>query len=169
MSTSKFPATSIGRSAGRQISSPSTEDPLSTTATTATATTNYVPYTPRQRVVTTGSSTTGTVQSVNVISAESREGSINGGNGGSGLGAADRLQMMQAGVDAGSTGRAIVERLIEVGHGDDEWRDIWAALTGENKVSPVRYLRLNANDKIANITTTTRSPRRQGQDNAWSR
>ncbi|KAF9006831.1 hypothetical protein BDZ89DRAFT_1079548 [Hymenopellis radicata] len=148
MSSSKFPATSIGRSSGRQIASTSTEDPLSITPTAAT--TNYVPYTPRQRVVTTGSSTTGTVQSVNVTSVEGREGSINGGNSGSGLGAADRLQMMQAGVDAGSTGRAMVERLIEVGYGDEEWRDVWAALTSENK--PTLILPLEVSDDKDKIT-----------------
>ena len=128
-----FPATSIGRS-GTLARTPSSESltahpllsPGSSPSSIALDTTQgqrYVPYTPRQRAT---AASTGTV---NVSSSPSSSGGD----------ATSRLQMMNLksaaqgiGLDAGSVGWAILEKLVE-GPGD-EWVEIWNVIT-THKVS----------------------------------
>lgn len=147
---SLFPPSSIGRSLGTLTrssshesltahpllspalagsSSPSTSSSTSGDATAGAGTVSsaprYVPYTPRQRVAT--STTTGTtVQST--IQASPQQQSFQGD-------ATSKLQMMnlkaaaqKGGLDAASTGWAILEKLgTETDHGS-EWNKIWSAI-----------------------------------------
>lgn len=95
--------------------SPASSDP--------TAAPRYVPYTPRQRVATTSTTTTGTT-ALSSPPPHSFQGD-----------ATSKLQLMnlkaaaqKGGLDAASTGWAILEKLGTEGDHGPEWNRIWAAL-----------------------------------------
>lgn len=143
-----FPSGSIGRIHGSQLqraSSPSpslTREPLTahpllspTPSSTAVNTTGsaevhgvstaprYVPYTPRHR---TAAATTGTsLQSSVTVSPQQQNG-----------GATSKLQLMNlkagaqsVGLDTGSVGWEILEKLVGEHDHSPDWNDIWTALT----------------------------------------
>ena len=141
-----FPATSIGRTAGNRLQSPGVEThPLLTPRPASPAhsdhgsitggaslnnvhTTRYVPYTPRQRVTPTAA-TTGTT--VHPSSPQHH----------SGLDATSKLQLMHLkaaaqtmGLDSGTLGWAMLERLVLDAEVGDEWTEVWNAITS-GKVS----------------------------------
>jgi hypothetical protein len=149
-----FPATSIGRSPSPvgvprtgSYESLSAHPLLSSTPSYAgvsadqangsnTTPPKYVPYTPRQRGIP-SSATTGTTLQPSVVSVSPQHAS--GGD------AKSKLQLMSlkaaaqgAGLDTGSIGWAILERLVEGEHGP-EWAQIWEAITTE-KVCTSSYL-----------------------------
>ncbi|ETW79165.1 hypothetical protein HETIRDRAFT_420333 [Heterobasidion irregulare TC 32-1] len=143
-----FPSGSIGRVHGSQLqraSSPSpslTREPLTahpllspTPSSTAVNTADsvevhgvstaprYVPYTPRHR---TAAATTGTsLQSSVTVSPQQQNG-----------GATSKLQLMNlkagaqsVGLDTGSVGWEILEKLVGEHNHSPDWSDIWTALT----------------------------------------
>ncbi|KZT07540.1 uncharacterized protein LAESUDRAFT_725000 [Laetiporus sulphureus 93-53] len=138
-----FPPASIGRTSSPVprvashenlpthplLSPPAPSSPTSATfiETATSGPPRYVPYTPRQRVVPT-SATTGATMHPN-ISPQQQQSAYHGD-------ATSKLQLMnlkaaaqRIGLDAGSTGWAILERLgSETDHGP-EWNDIWNALS----------------------------------------
>ncbi|THH32050.1 hypothetical protein EUX98_g2138 [Antrodiella citrinella] len=111
------------------MTSTGTGDATTTASSPTAPTPRYVPYTPRQRpaVTTTGTTTTGTMHST--VQASSQPHPFHGD-------ATSKLQLMNlkaaaqtGGLDAASTGWAILERLgTETDH-SAEWNDIWTALS----------------------------------------
>lgn len=144
----QFPSTSIGRAQGARLQSTSSHEahPLLSTSPTISehnsgiATTvlsgnpRYVPYTPRQRVAPTAT-TTGTT--VHPSSPQAYQGD-----------ATSKLQLMNMkaaaqsiGLDTGTVGWAMLEKLVlESDHGE-EWAEIWNIITS-GKVSSCRFLSL---------------------------
>jgi len=143
---SDFPATSIGRSSGARLQQPSaaheahpllSPGPASPTPSElghsgpgsgagATLSVNngpkYVPYTPRQRVTPTAA-TTGTT--VHPSSPQHQQGD-----------ATSKLQLMHLkaaaqgiGLDSGTLGWLILEKLVLSVEISDEWIEIWSAIT----------------------------------------
>ncbi|KAF8159896.1 hypothetical protein B0H34DRAFT_705261 [Crassisporium funariophilum] len=141
----EFPATSIGRSSGARLQQaaaaheahpllspgviPSTPDtspsgPLSGNGATLSVngTPKYVPYTPRQRVTPT-SATTGTT--VHPPSPQQHQGD-----------ATSKLQLMHLkaaaqniGLDSGTLGWSILEKLVLDGDVNEEWSEVCNAIT----------------------------------------
>ncbi len=139
----EFPATSIGRTAGTRIqnavsgleahpllsprpASPAPSEHGSITGSSASVNNNvpprYVPYTPRQRVTPTAA-TTGTT--VHPSSPQHLSGD-----------ATSKLQLMHLkaaaqmiGLDSGTLGWAMLEKLVLDVEVSDEWTDIWNAIT----------------------------------------
>lgn len=147
---SLFPAGSIGRSQGPQFQrsasptpsltrepltahpllspTPSTSQVNTVPATTSetthlSATPRYVPYTPRHR---TAAATTGTtLQSSQPVAPQQQGG-----------GATNKLQLMNLkasaqsiGLDTGSIGWEMLEKLVGEHDHTPDWNDIWTALT----------------------------------------
>ncbi|KAG5642108.1 hypothetical protein DXG03_003607 [Asterophora parasitica] len=133
-----FPATSVGRSQGSVLQRVGSNDsmaahpllssnhsfsPTNDRSSPTTSNTRYVPYTPRQRVNPTAA-TTGTT--VHPSSPQHQQGD-----------ATSKLQLVNLkaaaqniGLDAGSIGWAILEKLVHVSdHHDAEWTEIWTAVT----------------------------------------
>ncbi|EGN91890.1 hypothetical protein SERLA73DRAFT_118025 [Serpula lacrymans var. lacrymans S7.3] len=110
-------------SSSTSLISPPPEQNINAAPTTAAA--KYVPYTPRQRVVTT-SATTGTTLHPSVsVSPQQPQG-----------GATSKLQLMNLkaaaqglGLDIGSVGWAILEKLTTEGEVSDDWSEVWNILT----------------------------------------
>jgi len=139
----EFPATSIGRTAGTRIqnadsgleahpllsprpASPAPSEHGSITGSSASVNNNlpprYVPYTPRQRVTPTAA-TTGTT--VHPPSPQHLSGD-----------ATSKLQLMHLkaaaqiiGLDSGTLGWAMLEKLVLDVEVSDEWTEIWNAIT----------------------------------------
>ncbi|KAJ7057111.1 hypothetical protein C8F01DRAFT_1061395 [Mycena amicta] len=131
-----FPAVSIGKSTGHTASEILTAHPLLSPSSPNHSSDakqrspspsrngpHYVPYTPRQRAPPTGLTTTGmTAHSSVAAPAPHQQG-----------GATSKLQMVNlkaaaqnVGLDAGSVGWAILEKLVASEGG--EWTEIWSAL-----------------------------------------
>jgi len=135
-----FPATSIGRTSGARVQeahpllsprpgSPAPSEHGSLTGSSAggatlsvNGTTRYVPYTPRQRVTPT-SATTGTT--VHPPSPQYQTGD-----------ATSKLQLMHLkaaaqalGLDSGTLGWGILEKLVSDAEGNEEWTEVWNAIT----------------------------------------
>lgn len=94
---------------------------------TSIPTTRYVPYTPRQRGTPT-SATTGTIMHSNVQASPQGQSQHSD--------ATSKLQLMnlkaatqKGGLDAASTGWAILEKLGTESDHRTEWNEIWSALT----------------------------------------
>ncbi|PBK86415.1 hypothetical protein ARMGADRAFT_1169145 [Armillaria gallica] len=123
-----FPATSIGRTQGRLLSrTPSNESlaahPL--LSPTGDSPQRYVPYTPRQRLPTTTATTTTNVQPSASTSNTQHQGD-----------ATSKLQLMNLkaaaqniGLDTGTVGWAILEKLASETESAEEWVDVWSAVT----------------------------------------
>ncbi|KAK0499075.1 hypothetical protein EDD18DRAFT_1250628 [Armillaria luteobubalina] len=123
-----FPATSIGRTQGRLLSrTPSNESltahPL--LSPTGDSPQRYVPYTPRQRLPTTTATTT-----TNVLPSASTSNTQHQGD------ATSKLQLMNLkaaaqsiGLDTGTVGWAILEKLASETESAEEWVDVWSAVT----------------------------------------
>ncbi|KAI0796140.1 hypothetical protein C8Q75DRAFT_745384 [Abortiporus biennis] len=108
------------------VQSTTVDNQLPLSPTTPTPTTRYVPYTPRQRGAPT-SATTGTTMHSS-IQASPQAQSFHGD-------ATTKLQLMnlkaaaqKGGLDAASTGWAILEKLGTEADHSTEWNDIWNAL-----------------------------------------
>ncbi|KAK0484425.1 hypothetical protein IW261DRAFT_1549253 [Armillaria novae-zelandiae] len=122
-----FPATSIGRTQGRLLSrTPSNESltahPL--LSPTGDSPQRYVPYTPRQRLPTTTATTT-----TNVLPSASTSNTQHQGD------ATSKLQLMNLkaaaqsiGLDTGTVGWAILEKLASETESAEEWVDVWSAV-----------------------------------------
>ncbi len=133
-----FPATSIGRTQGHLLSrTPSNESltahPL--LSPTGDSPQRYVPYTPRQRLPTTTATTT-----TNVLPSASTSNTQHQGD------ATSKLQLMNLkaaaqniGLDTGTVGWAILEKLASETESVEEWVDIWSAVTN-GKVRTVAVL-----------------------------
>ncbi|KAH7919350.1 hypothetical protein BV22DRAFT_1123345 [Leucogyrophana mollusca] len=139
-----FPATSIGRVQGANIvrsasreslsahpllspgpSSSSSPNPDQHHREASSSTPRYVPYTPRQRVVTTSATTGTTAQPSVSVAPQQPQG-----------GATSKLQLTNLkaaaqgiGLDTGSLGWAMLEKLTYEGDASDEWSEIWIAIT----------------------------------------
>lgn len=143
-----FPATSIGRSQGARLQSTSSHEahPLLSASpttpehgsfTTPTTVVNgnprYVPYTPRQRVAPTAT-TTGTT--VHPSSPQGYQGD-----------ATSKLQLMNMkaaaqsiGLDTGTVGWAMLEKLVLENDQGEEWAEIWNVVTsGKVSARRIRY------------------------------
>lgn len=150
-----FPVTSIGRSSGARIQlasaaheahpllspgpSPTPASEQAAGGAGATLSTNggprYVPYTPRQRVTPT-SATTGTT--VHPPSPQQHQGD-----------ATSKLQIMHLkaaaqsiGLDSGTLGWAILEKLVLEPEVSEEWVEVWSAITSGKVCSVVDMLTL---------------------------
>ncbi|KAG7445337.1 uncharacterized protein BT62DRAFT_1077021 [Guyanagaster necrorhizus] len=122
-----FPTTSIGRTQSRLLSrTPSNESltahPL--LSPTGDSAQRYVPYTPRQRLPTTTATTT------NVLPSASSSNIQHQGD------ATSKLQLMNLkaaaqniGLDTGTIGWAILEKLTSETENAEEWVDVWSAVT----------------------------------------
>ncbi|KAJ7768683.1 hypothetical protein DFH07DRAFT_902521 [Mycena maculata] len=137
-----FPAVSIGRSQGQTTSSESlTAHPLLSPSPTTpnppehggqrshspSNAPRYVPYTPRQRGTPTAATTTGMTTHPSVVASASHQHQG---------GATSKLQLMNlkaaaqnVGLDTGSVGWAILEKLVAVASEGGEWAEIWSALS----------------------------------------
>ncbi|KAK0205608.1 hypothetical protein DFS33DRAFT_1502657 [Desarmillaria ectypa] len=141
-----FPATSIGRTQGRLLSrTPSNESltahPLLSPA--ADSPQRYVPYTPRQRLPTTTATTT-----ANVLPSASSSSTQHQGD------ATSKLQLMNLkaaaqniGLDTGTVGWAILEKLASETESAEEWIDVWSAVTN-GKATLLLPLEPATNEKI---------------------
>ena len=133
----EFPATSIGRTSGMRLQTPA-HDPLSSPrpvsptpsdpgAISGGATLSisgnpkYVPYTPRQRVL----PTSATTAIAHPPSPQQHQGD-----------AATKLQFMQLkaaaqniGLDSGTVGWSILEKLVSHCDHSEEWMEIYSAIT----------------------------------------
>lgn len=138
-----FPSTSIGRTQGtRLVRTPSHESltahpllspsnsgpasPESSVSGTTNGAPRYVPYTPRQRAPPTAA-TTGTTLTLPSVAASSQQHQGD---------ATSKLQLMNlkaaaqnGGLDTGSMGWAILEKLVLENDQWAEWTEIWSALT----------------------------------------
>ncbi|KAJ3503372.1 hypothetical protein NLJ89_g8464 [Agrocybe chaxingu] len=129
-----FPATSIGRSSGARLQqaaaaheahpllSPTPSEQNLASGTTANGAPRYVPYTPRQRVTPTAA-TTGTT--VHPPSPQQHQGD-----------ATSKLQLMHLkaaaqaiGLDSGTLGWAMLEKLVIDVESSDEWTEVWTVIT----------------------------------------
>ncbi|KAG6820412.1 hypothetical protein H0H93_000658 [Arthromyces matolae] len=143
-----FPATSIGRTGGSQIQRvPSNEllaaHPLlspghSFDSASGPASPRYVPYTPRQRVSPTAATTGTTIHPP----SPQHQGE-----------ATSKLQLVNLkaaaqniGLDAGSVGWAILEKLVqENDHQDSEWTEILTSVTSGKLTAQTFHLHLVSN------------------------
>ena len=134
-----------GSSASSVNSTNSSSDAMTSTSTTASTTTapapRYVPYTPRQRpVVVSGTTAPGTTMH-STVQASPQNHPLHGD-------ATSKLQYMNlkaaaqtGGLDAASTGWAILEKLgTETDHGP-EWNEIWSALASSKVCDYMRSMR----------------------------
>jgi len=167
---SLFPATSIGRSPVNSIARTASRESLAahpllapSSDTTALSSNKYVPYTPRQRQATTGSPVLPTVSAL----PQQQQPSAN-----MHACAARQLQLMNlkaaaqsVGLDAGSVGWAILEKLAHEGDATEDWAEIWNAVT-KGKVSlracGVVWYRVEYATGIA--TPSSRTIHRTGKD-----
>jgi len=156
-----FPATSIGRTGGHRLqtsssglethplllprpASPAPSDHGSITGGTSLNNNvhpRYLPYTPRQRVTPTAA-TTGTT--VHPSSPQHQAGD-----------ATSKLQLMHLkaaaqmiGLDSGTLGWAMLERLVLDAEVGDEWTEVWNAITS----GKVRFDLLWFSIRVMNIT-----------------
>ncbi|KAK0460569.1 uncharacterized protein EV420DRAFT_1267738 [Desarmillaria tabescens] len=140
-----FPATSIGRTQGRLSRTPSNESltahPL--LSPTGDSPQRYVPYTPRQRLPTTTAMTT-----TNVLPSASSTSTQHQGD------ATSKLQLMNLkaaaqniGLDTGTVGWAILEKLASETESAEEWVDVWSAVTN-GKATLLLPLETATNEKI---------------------
>jgi hypothetical protein len=119
---------------GSSSSSVSSAAGSSETATAAMPAPKYVPYTPRQRATPAAAATTGTTMQSSVQASPQQ--TFHGD-------ATSKLQLMnlkaaaqKGGLDAASTGWAILEKLgTETDHGS-EWNDVWQAISKGKVSSP---------------------------------
>ncbi|KAF7292828.1 VPS9 domain-containing protein [Mycena indigotica] len=150
-----FPAVSIGRSQGSELltahpllspSSPNHSSDAHSKQRSPSPSRNgphYVPYTPRQRGPPTGLTTTGMTTHPSVAApAPNQQG-----------GATSKLQMVNlkaaaqnVGLDAGSVGWAILEKLV-ISEGG-EWTEIWSALAVGKATLLLPLEPIAHNDKI---------------------
>ncbi|KAL4064059.1 hypothetical protein V8B97DRAFT_2078625 [Scleroderma yunnanense] len=144
---SLFPATSIGRSPVANIARTESREsltahPLLAPASDSTTppSNKYVPYTPRQRPATTGSPVLPTVSALPQQPQPCATG---------------KLQLMNLkaaaqdmGLDAGSVGWAILEKLSYEGDTSEEWAEIWNAVTKDKASLLLPLEQLTAQEKI---------------------
>ena len=166
-----FPATSIGRTTGHRLQTassglethpllsprPASPAPSDHGSITGGAPLNnnvhprYVPYTPRQRVTPTAA-TTGTT--VHPSSPQHQSGD-----------ATSKLQLMHLkaaaqmiGLDSGTLGWAMLERLVLDAEVGDEWTEVWNAITSGKVYFDLLCSNISVLNIIpGNIVATTRS------------
>ncbi|TFK39557.1 hypothetical protein BDQ12DRAFT_682001 [Crucibulum laeve] len=143
----QFPATSIGRSQGARLQQTASHEahPLLSGSTSPSSpgqesNPKYLPYTPRQRLAPTSATTT----TVHLSSPQQHQGD-----------ATSKLQLMNlkaaaqnVGLDTGTVGWTILEKLVvEIEHGE-EWSDIWNAITSGKATLLLPLEQCSTHDKI---------------------